>query len=164
MQIHNDGHLHWVCSHFDEKGRVSLYDSLYMEDLDTQLALLYRREVNNLTVYVPPNQQQQRGGADCGLFAIATCVSLAMGQDPSTQRWQQNKMRLHLSECFRTETISPFPTLNNKKLKSKITSIREHQFDIELFCYCQLPSFAFRYMVECQQCESWYHKPCVGII
>ena len=52
MQIHNDGHLHWVCSHFDEKGRVSLYDSLYMEDLDTQLALLYRREVNNLIVHL----------------------------------------------------------------------------------------------------------------
>ena len=85
--------------------RVSLYDSLYMEstseDLDIQLALLFRREVGNLTIHVPPNQQQQRGGADCGLFAIANSLALVMGQDPTRQRWQQNKMRIHLSECFR---------------------------------------------------------------
>ena len=65
MQIHNDGHLHWMCSHIDENHRVSLYDSLYMEstseDLDTQLALLYRREVGDLIVHVPANQHQQRG-------------------------------------------------------------------------------------------------------
>ena len=44
------------------------------EDLDTQLALLYRREVGDLIVHVPANQHQQKGGADCGLFAIATCI------------------------------------------------------------------------------------------
>ena len=156
-----------MCSHIDENHRVSLYDSLYMEstseDLDIQLSILYRREVGDLIVHVPANQHQQRGGADCGLFAIATCVALAMGQDPTVQRWQQNRMRDHLSKCFRTEKITPFPIIKNKKLKSKVQTIREHQSAIELFCFCRLPSFAFKFMVECPHCQNWYHKLCVGL-
>ena len=72
-------------------------------------------------------------------------------------------MRDHLSKCFRTEKITPFPIIKNKKLKSKVQTIREYQFEIELFCFCRLPSFAFKFMVECPHCQNWYHKPCVGL-
>ena len=111
MQIHHDGQLNWVCSQVDAEQKVTLYDSLFMEgtseELDTQLALLYRRERGNFSVNVA-SIQQQRGGADCGLFSIAVCTALAMGQDPTLLRWRQNKMREHLSKMFRSEIITYF--------------------------------------------------------
>ena len=94
MQIHFDGQLHWVCSRVDEEMNVFLHDSLFIEPtsegLDTQLALLYRKEVGNLIVSVT-SIQQQREGADCGLFAIAVCTALAIGEDPTLLRWRQDK-------------------------------------------------------------------------
>ena len=82
MQIHHDGALHWVCSSIDEEGQVTLYDSLMTgkttEELDVQLALLYGDGTGDLKVTLAPIQQQ-RGGADCGLFAAAVCLALATG-------------------------------------------------------------------------------------
>ena len=72
MQIHHDGGLHWVCSSIDAEGNVSLYDSMMTgrtsKELDIQLSLLYGNNCGELNVTLVPIQQQ-RGGADCGLFA-----------------------------------------------------------------------------------------------
>ena len=104
-QIHHDGQLHWVCSSINSNGDVTLFDSMTngrtSRELDTQLALLYRQELNDLSATIAP-VQQQRGGSDCGLFAIAFCLAFAFNQDPTTLRYRQCKMRKHLSEIFRT--------------------------------------------------------------
>jgi len=50
---------------------------------------------------------KQDGIADCGLFAIATCVSLSScGILP--KQFDQSKMREHLVECFENLNLIPF--------------------------------------------------------
>ena len=49
----------------------------------------------------------QDGTADCGLFAIATSVSLATGSQPKD--FIQQSMRDHLLLCFENFTLSTFP-------------------------------------------------------
>ena len=132
------------------------------KELDTQLALLYRRESEDLTIEIG-QIQQQRGGADCGLFSAAVCTALAAGQDPTQCKWRQARMRSHLSECIRTEILKPFPIIERKKDYSSKVAVTKTNFTIQLWCICRLPSYAFNNMVECEKCKKWFHKPCVGI-
>ena len=86
-----------------------LYDSLYNDtvnlNVQTQLASLYRREYpENLPIQIEQIQRQQ-GIADCGLFAAAVCVTLALGDDPTAIHWRQIKMREHLKQCFETKHL-----------------------------------------------------------
>jgi hypothetical protein len=52
--------------------------------------------------------QQQEGGTDCGLFAIAFAVAWAFGEDLG-RRFDQKSMRNHLAKCFRVGHITSFP-------------------------------------------------------
>ena len=73
-----------------------MYYGSITNKLKGQLASLYRKEApHNLEVIVEPIQQQQ-GGCDCGLFAAAVCINLALGGNPTKTRWRQNRMREHL--------------------------------------------------------------------
>lgn len=105
------------------------------------------------------------GGADCGLFAAAVCLALATGVDPATTQWKQNRMRIHLSECFKNETLTPFPTKecrDNRELRPRLMSKLASDYTIQLWCICNRPSYAYNNMVECPNCLHWFHKPCVG--
>ena len=44
--------------------------------------------------------QFQKGGSDCGLFAIAYAVDLCQGIEPADVRYQQESMRSHLLQCL----------------------------------------------------------------
>ena len=50
---------------------------------------------------------KQDGTTDCGLYAIATSVSLATGSQPKD--FIQPSMRDHLLLCFENFTLSTFP-------------------------------------------------------
>ena len=108
-------------------GRIS-------EELDVQLALLYGDGTGDLKVTFAPIQQQ-RGCADCGLFAAAVCLALAP-VDPATIRWKQNQMRTHLSDCFNNEILTPFPTMESKSLRPRMTSKLTPDYTIKLWCVC----------------------------
>ena len=112
MQIHHDGALHWVCSSIDAEVQVTLYDSLMTgrtsEELDVQLALLYGDCTGDVKVTFAPIQQQ-RGGADCGLFASAVCLALATGVDPTTIRWKQNFDENTPQRVFQERIIDSIP-------------------------------------------------------
>ena len=53
--------------------------------------------------------QRQQGGSDCGLFAIAYAVDLAMGTDPATIKYDQRAMRKHLIRSIEQGAITQFP-------------------------------------------------------
>ena len=61
-----------------------------------------------LTVEIP-YVQQQKGIADCGLFAVAFAVHLAFGDDVSRLTFDQFKIRQHLIKCFQKKEMQPFP-------------------------------------------------------
>uniref|UniRef100_A0A1X7TVC4 Ubiquitin-like protease family profile domain-containing protein n=1 Tax=Amphimedon queenslandica TaxID=400682 RepID=A0A1X7TVC4_AMPQE len=60
--------------------------------------------------------QKQQGSSDCGVFAIATCNSLAYGVPLVLD---QSKMRYHFS-CFQNTFFTPFPKeFHNLIIKSQ---------------------------------------------
>ena len=61
--------------------KAVVYDSLYTSVDKETLALLKQMLGSNVIVELG-NEPKQDGTADCGLFAIATCVSLATGSQP----------------------------------------------------------------------------------
>ena len=50
---------------------------------------------------------KQEGNKDCGVYAIATCVSLLNGALPHL--YDQTKMRRYLIECFENMKFTKFP-------------------------------------------------------
>ena len=131
------------------------------EELSVQLALLYGHDAElKLTI---ASIQQQRGGADCGLFAAAVCLTIATGGDPTQVCWKQARMRSHLSDCLNSEVLTPFPKIESIVLRSRITTNVRTDLKIKLWCLCHLPAYAFRNMIECPKCLKWFHKPCVRL-
>ena len=113
--IHDD--CHWVCTSNCNcrSGEVETFDSLMKDEVSTTV----RRQLANILHSLRPRMtmtkvcvQQQAGGSDCGLFAIAFAVALAHGQDPATLMFDQQAMREHLRLYL--QRMDPFPSL--KKL------------------------------------------------
>ena len=56
------------------------------------------------------HSQKQRGGTDCGLFAIAFATAIAFGLNPSKLKLRQEAMRAHLVHRFDKKCLSTLPT------------------------------------------------------
>lgn len=128
---------HWAVSQLSQ-GRVHLYDSLQPKkikpELQTQLATLYGHvgSEKELRVFMP-QVQVQRGGVDCGCFAVAFAVSLLFGDDPTTLLYSQQEMRGHLEGCLQSQLFTPFPA-SEKKAKRKLKTI-EHTISLWTYIY-----------------------------
>ena len=151
-----------------------MYDSKFngghlSTSLTHQLALVYRtlitveedgEEVDpHLVVHIPP-VQQQKGSADCGLYAIAFAVHAACGDDVMNLEFDQAQMRSHLLECFRKKELVQFPTTTTRK-HSQCSSHFPYR-EVEVFCSCQMPE-SYGDMIQCDNCEKWYHIHCIGL-
>ena len=71
---------------------------------------LFHLSTGKLTIMVA-HCQRQKGGADCGLFAIAFTTAIAFGVDPSRLKLKQESMRAHLINCFNKNHLSLFPCI-----------------------------------------------------
>ncbi len=138
--------------------------------LTHQLSSLYKLKIENdedgdesnpatLTVEVP-YVQQQKGYTDCGLFAIAFAVHLALEDEVTTLNFEQSLMQQHLLKCSDKKAVVAFP------LKMKTAGIsRPHRLRlrvIELHCTCMMQD-TIDDMIECDTCEMFYHLKCVGL-
>ncbi|CAF1381994.1 unnamed protein product [Rotaria sp. Silwood1] len=56
------------------------------------------------------NVQQQVGGHDCGLFALAFATSLCYGHIPSSLSYDQKSLRNHYVNCIENNEIQRFPS------------------------------------------------------
>ena len=77
---------------------------------------------------------KQYGSTECGLYAIATMVCPAFGNDPTTVVFDQSMLRSHLGECY-IKRLEPFPVIKKKRTAQKV--INEQQCAI--YCTCRLP-------------------------
>ena len=117
---------HWVTSSSIGQD-VAVYDSKFLggslsSSLTHQLALIYRLlvktededgdEIDTPTLLIDvPYAQQQNGDSDCGLFAIAFAVHLALGDDVAGLNFDQSKMRQHAPvEVFSAENNDAIST------------------------------------------------------
>ena len=122
-------------------------------EIKTQLASLYRRELRDeLDLIIEPIQQQQ-DGADCGLFAAAVCLTVALGSNSTSVKWRQNRMRQHLKKCLEAKHLTAFPSVAVKRSENRRT-----QITIPLICACRLPEYAFKYLAKCTNCQKLQHK------
>lgn len=107
IQIHFVGGNHW-CVSASIGDEVTLYDSSLTcclhSSLTHQMALIYRPlidtndedgEDHEIVVCIS-DVQQQVGSTDCGVFAVAFALHLALGEDPSLLIFDQKSMRPHL--------------------------------------------------------------------
>ena len=162
IQIHHTGHDHWVCSTSID-GFVRLYDSMRCKQLTSsmkvQLSQCYHTLVKNnlLEVELPP-RQIQRGGVDCGVFAIAFAFELAAGKtNPSHVTYDQSKMRQHLLTSLQKGSFEPFPRANHKN--SVPFEKQYNHCEIEAFCHCLMPE-CWADMIQCEMCDNWFHMIC----
>ena len=99
----------------------------------------------------------QKGGMDCGLFAIAYAEKLVSGVDPTTVVFDQSAMRQHLISCVGAAELSAFPSTSSRVVRRKVSL----QFDVQLYCTCHGGSITKERMIMCDQCHEWYHQSCI---
>ena len=95
--------------------------------------------------------QFQKGGSDCGLFAIAFATDLCHGNNPG-----QLELRSHLLECLRLKKMTPFPSQLHRPGRPQTEHIR-------VYCSCHLLDDGKEKMAACDRCAEWYHISCENI-
>ena len=93
-------------------GMVNLYDSLFHDIIEIEV----EEQIHNLMAqsFIGINTlpvQQQKNGSDCGVFAIVIATCIVYRIKPEEVSFDIPKMRPHLVECLRSNTIVPFPVV-----------------------------------------------------
>jgi len=90
------------------KDEVTVYDSLYtVVDKGTHDLLEWLlKNVNSRCLYCSHNY---RLVCMTGVFTLAFCTSLAMEQDLSDVKFDENVMREQLESCFERKHLTTFP-------------------------------------------------------
>ena len=117
---------------------INVYDSMHLKlsnELKKVVADVMKSSSDEIVVKYC-DVQWQKEGSDCGLFAIAFAFSLCCGIDPTTVRFEQEKMRPHLIKCLETKTCSMFPS-NPIRKRAKYVEKCE---SISIYCSCRLPN------------------------
>ena len=89
IQILHVGGLHWINVEACHDSLIRVYDSLYptvSTSVQTQTASIMNSQKSSVT-FVAERTQFQRGGVDCGLFAIAYATDLCYGNNPAAYRY-----------------------------------------------------------------------------
>ena len=153
---------HWVVSSF-VNGKLSLYDSCATGELtpslEVQLAQIYQNFAVNsrLKVQIEPVQQQE-GSMECGVFSIANAYNAAVRKTDIS--YDQPTMRAHIQHCFQARKFSPFP---RARYPTEIRRCNPKELYIKLYCICSLPETFDGRMVQCTNCQKWFHFKCMGI-
>ena len=154
---------HWVATSYSGCV-VNLYDSVYTgrltPSLEKQIAEIYRPVVKDGMLPVTMvSFQQQVGGTDCGVYSIAAAYSAALGIEPHLMTFDADEMRRHLEQCFEDEKLTPFPPAKKPAQKCR----EKHAF-IHVYCICGLPESYDTHMIECEQCQKWFHFKCMKLV
>ena len=109
--IHTGNHWVVASSIGGAEDEVTVYDSLY-KMVEKGTHDLLKQLLKNVKIKVFVLQPQSQAGVhDCGVFTLAFCTSLAMGQDLSDVKFDEDVMREHLESCFDKKHLTTFPKL-----------------------------------------------------
>jgi hypothetical protein len=124
VQVLNVGNNHWICAtnigrvvRLYGMGKGAVLDGRLKKDL-CDLFLIMGDPAGVLRVECVPIQPQNNA-VDCGLYAIANCVTLGSGIQPSLLTYDQKAMREHLYLCLEIGVISMFPHTVRKRIYGK---------------------------------------------
>lgn len=164
--IHVNG-CHWACvsNKFSrERNVVQMYDSLPVtpsQSVIEQVCTILKCEEPEVRIEVM-NVQPQQSSDTCGLYSIAVAHDLCAGKDPCYISYKESSMRSHLEQCFKTNTISKFPSEGRREVRKKVIE----EVKVLVYCICRYPDTSTRFgnMARCDFCGEWYHEDCVGNI
>ena len=173
--LHSEEKCHWVCMASIDGSQNNLFDSLRTvsdiskKDKDNFLIPLpidiqkqivsYLSSPEDIHIHVS-KVQQQIGGEDCGVFAIAFATHIAFGEDPTGVVFDGSKiMRNHLVQCLENGRMTQFPQ-THKRLRGS-TFCEKEKLTILRYCVCREIYDIQKNMVECSMCSKWYHILCV---
>ena len=130
--------------------------------MEQQLALIYATSQQTEGVLVEQVRAQQRtGGADCGVFAIATAIHVAQGDVITNIHFEQKLMRAHLITCLEENKFTRFPTTSLSS--GQVKRAQAENILVNTYCTCKMPECFDDNMVACDVCDTWYHYKCVDI-
>ena len=169
VQILHINQTHWVCvSNLNcSPATVDVYDSMLSvgsQTLEKQVAAVAQCQENELTIrYI--DVQQQEGGRDCGLFAVAFAKCLCAGADPHQLSLEQGAMRKHFADCLEDGELLPFPHASSSTLLGRRRTRRLQR--LKVYCLCRLPwdrhNTTRGSLVQCTSCKEWFHEQCASI-
>ena len=127
IQILHNGQDHWITvSNIScQEGEIEVFDSIYNtigSHSRKQIASLLDCEGKKIYVKIM-DVQFQKGGHDCGLFAIAFATALSNGVSPGKCTFKQQEMRKHLYECLNKGELLMFPLVKGVKDQAKVKSL-----------------------------------------
>jgi len=160
VQIINCFGNHWIriTNKSYKQNEVKIYDSMRTGDLCIDgkeiITLLVKTSRKYLSLTFPDVQQQQ-GGSDCGLYALAFSFSLCSGTDPAKLSHHQDEFRSHYLHCLKNKKITDFP--HDKIMKNPGKSLLQR---IKVYCTCRLPDTGDN-MAQCSRCLEWFHQTCL---
>ena len=111
--IYCKGRRHWVVASTVNSsiGQVKVYDSLFTyPDKEMERVIMNSFQWNSTEVALKfARCHKQKGGADCGLFAIAFATAIAFGKQPGKLKFIQEELRGHSVTCLNKGGMSLFP-------------------------------------------------------
>ena len=124
VQVLNVRRSHWIAiSNIGcQGGVVNVYDSMPNCDLPRRTkqqiaAILFWKKQNFRLQFQAV--QEQRGGSDCGLFAVAFATSLCVGHDPTLISYKQHLLCNDLRECLEKRMMTAFPNTSRRRKPSQ---------------------------------------------
>ena len=114
---------HWVttCS---LNNTVLLYDSLPQGsvpvELQRQIKTIYGETTKEVVL---PLVQKQTNKVDCGCYAIAWALHLALGEKPENMRLETKSIRQHLEQILVQKELTPFPNTVKNSRRTHNTTI-----------------------------------------
>jgi len=145
--------------------RVELFDSMHTIPGDSEEDSIVRQvccvlQSEDPEIFIDVVRcQLQAGAVDCGLFAVAMALDIAMGVDPFEHDFIQCGIRSHFVRCIADQHFTPFPRTRQKAFGGypRIVS----SVSVEIFCVCRW--IETDDMAMCDVCKVWYHASCVFI-
>ena len=159
IQVLHNGHNHWLL--LEPRRMKSSFMTVYKSvstKVKTQIAALLAAKGESIKLSFV-NVQKQSGGCDCGLFALAFATALVNGTNPGICFFDQGRMRRHLYQCLTQGKMEQFPMLKSNGAEAKINS----EDIIKVYCSCRMPEVDGIDMVQCNQCQEWFHLGCVAV-
>ena len=135
------GGLYWVTVSTYENpvsGAVKLYDSSLALGVSTSIEMsvsnMLRSPESSISIKLM-NSDIHPNTNDCGVYAIAFAVSLALGKEPAYLHFENSKMRSHLLNCLQSGVLTEFPCKPEKK--EKVYMYRHTLFRYTALAECQ---------------------------
>ena len=138
---------------------INVYDTKWYEadiSLQNMLAGCLHCLTDELTIR-HMHVQHQTNNTDCGLFTTVFAIALCFWQDHTVFRYSPAVIQPLLLKQLQERTLQPFPSTVIPPHRPIL-----HIKSVQLFCVCHIPDDGWE-MVQCDQCDRWYHASCVGL-